>query len=518
MNKSLILIFLTALVALSTSCRRDFDTVPSNGRLEFSRDTVYLDTVFTNIGSATFRLKVFNRSGSDISIPSIRLAGGENSPFRLNVGGDPGKSFENVRILERDSLFIFMETTLNISDFTASEKEFLVTDEILFDTGVNEQKVTLVSLVRDAVFLFPKRLQDGTKETLLLGLDEEGNEIRVEGFFLEDNELQFTNEKPYVIFGFAAIPPNKTLTVDAGARIHFHANSGLIAANQSTLLVNGAPSNTEALENEVIFEGDRLEAAFDDIPGQWTAIWLTAGSGGHQINHATIKNSTIGILVESNEDPSTPTLRIRNSQIYNSGSVGLLARGSYVEGSNLVINRTGQISLFLSFGGRYDFVHSTFANFLNLNQRQFPAVIMTNTFNLPDGTVLTNDLTQARFENSVIEGNASNELDFEASSNAAFNFQFVNTQIRFQNPGRVADNPLFDFENSALYENISLNLEPFFVDARNNDLRITNQSEFIGLGTLAGAARAPLDLLGTNRTASPDLGAYQNVTLEEENN
>lgn len=518
MNNSFILIFILGVLTLTSSCRRDFDTVPSNGRLEFSRDTVFLDTVFTNIGSATFRLKVFNRSGSDISIPSIRLAGGENSPFRLNVGGDPGKNFENVRILERDSLFIFVETTLNIDDFTGSEKEFLVTDEILFDTETNEQKVTLVSLVRDAIFLFPERLQDGTKETLLLGLDEEGNEISLEGFFLEDDELRFTSEKPYVIFGFAAIPPNKTLTIDAGARIHFHANSGLIAANQSTLLVNGLPSTTEALENEVIFEGDRLEAAFDDIPGQWTAIWLSAGSGGHQINHTTIKNSTIGLLVESNEDPSSPTLRLNNTQIYNSASVGLLARGSYVEGSNLVINRTGQISLFLSFGGRYDFVHSTFANFLNLNQRQFPAVVMTNTFNLPDGSVLTNDLTMARIENSIIEGNASNELDFDASNNAAFNFQFINTQIRFQNRTRVVDNPLFDFDNAAMYENIFLNLEPSFVDASKNDLRITDESELIGRGTTAGAARSPLDLLGMSRASSPDLGAYQNVTVEDGNN
>lgn len=517
MRQNLLLLCILGLIVLSTSCRRDFDTVPSNGRLSFSRDTVYLDTVFTNIGSATFRLKVFNRSGSDISIPSIRLAGGENSNFRLNVGGDPGKSFENIRILERDSLFIFIETTLDISEFTASETEFLVTDEILFDTGPNEQKVTLVSLVRDAVFLFPQRLEDGTKETLSLGLDEAGNEIRIEGFFLEDNELHFTNEKPYVIFGFAAIPPGKTLTVDAGARVHFHANSGLIAANQSTLLVNGAPSVTDQLENEVIFEGDRLEAAFDDVPGQWTAIWLTAGSGGHQINHATIKNSTIGVLVEGNEDPGTPTLRIQNTQIYNSASVGLLARGSYVEGSNLVINRTGQISLFLSFGGRYDFVHSTFANFLNLNQRQFPSVILTNTFNLSDGSVLTNDLTMARFENSVIEGNASNELDFDASANAAFNFQFVNTQIRFQNPARVADNPLFDFDNTARYENIFLNLDAAFVNPQDNDLRISNTSEMIGLGTATGASKAPLDLLGVDRTTAPDLGAYQNISLEENN-
>ncbi|MBU2525142.1 MAG: hypothetical protein KKC03_00885 [Bacteroidetes bacterium] len=511
------LLCLGVMLIANVGCRRDFDTTLSSGRLEFSRDTVYLDTVFTNIGSATFRLKVFNRSGSDIRIPTIRLAGGAESPFRLNVGGDAGKSFEDVVILERDSLFVFIETTLNINDFTQSENEFLVTDEILFDSGSNEQKVTLVSLVRDAIFLFPERLQDGTKETLLLGLDQEGNELRIEGFFLEDDELNFTNQKPYVIFGFAAIPVDKTLTIDAGARIHFHANSGLIAANGSTLLVNGAPSNTAEMENEVIFQGDRLQNFFSDIPGQWSTIWLTAGSKGHQIRHATIKNSTVGLLVESNEDPGTPTLQIDNTQIYNSGSVGLLGRGSHIEGSNVVIDNSGQISLFLSFGGRYDFVHSTFANFLNLNQRQFPSVVLTNTFQLADGSELTQDLTMARFENCIIDGNASNELDFDASTAAAFNFQFVNSLVRFENPARVANDPLFDFNDNSLYENVFLNLKSSFVDDQNSDLRITSESELIGLGSASGATRAPIDLLGVNRTTAPDLGAYQNVVLEENN-
>jgi hypothetical protein len=36
------------------------------------------------------------------------------------------------------------------------------------------------------------------------------------------NELQFNNNKPYVIYGYAAIPSNKTATFEAGTRVHFH--------------------------------------------------------------------------------------------------------------------------------------------------------------------------------------------------------------------------------------------------------------------------------------------------------
>ena len=38
-----------------------------------------------------------------------------------------------------------------------------------------------------------------------------------------------------------------------------------------------------SLENEVIFEGDRLEPLYEDVAGQWTAIWLTSGSKDHEI-------------------------------------------------------------------------------------------------------------------------------------------------------------------------------------------------------------------------------------------
>ena len=75
------------------------------------------------------------------------------------------------------------------------------------------------------------------------------------GRFLEDSELTFTNEKPYVIYGYAAVENGKILTVNPGARVHFHANSGLLITENSSLHVNGLPSlDAELLENEVIFQ------------------------------------------------------------------------------------------------------------------------------------------------------------------------------------------------------------------------------------------------------------------------
>ena len=143
--------FIITLIFCS-SCRNDFETVPSSGNLSFSKDTVYLDTTFTNIGSATYTLKVYNRSKKDLHIPEIKLGKGNDSQYRLMVDGKPGKTFKNVELLAQDSLFIFVETTIDYDKLAATENSFLYTDRIEFDNGSNQQKVELVTLVKDAVF------------------------------------------------------------------------------------------------------------------------------------------------------------------------------------------------------------------------------------------------------------------------------------------------------------------------------------------------------------------------------
>jgi hypothetical protein len=84
------------------------------------------------------------------------------------------------------------------------------------------------------------------------------------------NELVFTNQKPYVIYGYAAIPAEKAV-FNAGSHVYFHANSGLIVSNNASLNINGSKSNSTLFENEVVFESDQPEYA--DVPDNG-AIWL----------------------------------------------------------------------------------------------------------------------------------------------------------------------------------------------------------------------------------------------------
>ena len=177
-----------------SSCRQDFEFTPSTGQLSFSKDTVYLDTVFSNIGSSTYTLKVYNNSDNDILIPSLKLSKGQTSNYRMNVdgmlGNGPllGKEFENVELLAKDSMFVFIETTIDIQPLVATETQFLYTDAIEFGTGPNTQKVELVTLVKDAVFIYPNKDSEGVIETLVFDVDGDGtdDETNVQGRFLDD--------------------------------------------------------------------------------------------------------------------------------------------------------------------------------------------------------------------------------------------------------------------------------------------------------------------------------------------
>ena len=519
MKRSLYFILSLSVLVFWSSCRNDFEFSPSTGQLEFSKDTVYLDTVFTNIGSSTYNLKVYNKSNKDILVPSIRLASGETSEYRLNVDGMPGKSFENVEILAKDSMYVFIETTIDYSNFTNPNGNYLYTDKIEFDSGANLQTVDLVTLVQDAVFIYPDR-DNTTKviETLTLNVNGETLDTEIQGRYLLPTELNFTNEKPYVIYGYAAVPNGGTLTIEAGARVHFHADSGLLIAENASLQVNGNFSpNQDTLENEVIFEGDRLEPDFSDIPGQWGTIWLFENSLNNLINYATIKNATIGILSDANPDDVNDKLTISNSKIYNSSNFGILGRNTSIKGENVVINNSGQSSFAGIFGGKYNFTHSTIANYWNNGFRQFASVLLNNYVQDEEGTAYLADLVEANFNNCIIYGNDNPEifLDEIEDDAVSFNFKFTNCLIRFDNSNNNYTGDNYNFDDPTHYEGNVFNVDPDFLDTELNDLIIGQESGANALGNSIFASQVPFDILNVSRTSSPDSGAYQHIIFED---
>ena len=496
------LLYLVLILSIS-SCRKDFSTIPSFGQLEFSRDTVFLDTVFTNIGSATYNLRVYNRGTKDITIPAIALERGASSNYRLNVDGIPGKDFQNIDILAKDSIFVFVETTVDISSVPSP----LYTDRILFDNGMNQQRVELITLVQDANFIYPGR-DPFTLKIDSLTLDGEATIIK--GRFLTNEELTFTNTKPTVIYGYAAVSANNTLIISSGAKVYFHDNSGLIIDKDASLKVNGT------LNEKVVFEGDRLENSFSALPGQWGTIWLRAGSKENEINYAQIKNGSIGILVDSITLSTSPTLTLKNTEIFNHSNFGVLARETSILGENVVIGNAGEASLACIIGGSYNFTHSTFANFWNNGIRSYPTVLINNFFTFTNASgqeiIETRDLIAANFTNCIIDGNNNIEFLPDRVDGSLFNFKVANSLIKF-----IDVNNTFlgisevDFNDAGLYENILLNGVSNFRNKSLNDFIIGQNSQAINFGNSLGASLVPLDIREIARSLNPDAGAYQHI-------
>jgi hypothetical protein len=507
MRKLFLLLLISALAAL-TSCRKDFDFEPSSGGLQFSKNTVYLDSIFTGISSSTYRLKVYNRSNKDLSIPKIELGNTNNSKFRLMIDGltgenGAGKSFNNVEILANDSLFIFIEATADIAD--ANPVDFTYNDKINFYSTNEIQKVDLVAPIRDARFIFPNRpLPNGPKETLIIN----GEDTAIEGHKLATTEeLNWNSDKPYVVYGYAYVPEGETLTIDAGTNVHFHANSGLIIDKNAKIIINGTD------DEKVNFQGDRLETSFANVPGQWGIILITSNLD-NEINHLTIKNATVGLLLQRSEETTFPKLNITNSRIFNSSNVGMLARTSVVTGNNLVINNAGQIALACNHGGNYNFTHSTFNNnWSSSNQLS----VLLNNFIESDNAIFVQDLIAANFTNCIIYGSNQIELLIEKredpSNPLLFNYKFKNCLIKFNNiNNQFTNNAFYNFTNPSIYENCSIALNgtqfrPRFESIIENKLWLQEHLNLPADESTIGTS----DIKGVIRTIPIDLGAYQYV-------
>ena len=496
-------IFLGILFSF-TSCRKDFDTVPSTGNLEFSKTEVYLDTVFSNISSSTYSLKVYNRSNDDIKIPVIQLGKGLNSKYRILVDGIAGnnKIFNNVELLAKDSMYIFIETTTNISE---TEPDFTYNDEILFDSGSNQQKVKLITLIDDACFIFPNRSLD---KKIYEKITVEGFDPETRGHTLTDTELNWTNAKPYIIYGNCVVPSGKTLNIAKGTRVHFHSGATLIVDDGATLNIQGELNLFDGdgkvtTKNEVTFEGDRLEPEYEYASGQWGAVIILSGTN-NQIKHLTLKNAVIGILMLRNKSTTTPKLTIENSQIYDCASYGILGRDSIINGRNLVINFAGQTCLGLAEGGTYDFTHCTFNN--NAQSTKQNAVYIDNFYSENNIEKKVFDLN-VNFKNSIIYGSNNIECIINKGQDISklYALNFEKCLLKFNDI-----NNQFTGSQYNEIKNVDnfINQDPKFKNINRNFMNILDGSAAIGKGNPNFSTFN--DILNDLRNSSipSDIGAY----------
>lgn len=487
-------ILLFGLIVL-LSCRKEQVFEHKAVNLQFSQDTIFLDTVFSTIGSSTRTLVVKNPTSENISIGNIRLGKGQASFYRLNINGTNTKNLSNVEIFANDSIYIFIEVTPDVG----TSNELLYTDSIVFSTKGKVQDVDLVTLAQDAHFYLPDT-------TLVIERPAPEQDIIIPYKILSCNEV-WSNDKPHVVYGYVVVEGNCQLTIDAGTEVHFHSGSGMLVTNEGSLKID--PTNSGDYNNQVVIQGDRLEPFYENIPGQWGGVfggvYLMSGSKDNVINNCVIKNGTIALRVDSSTS-SVVNLDIKNSKIMNNSRVGLYGGFANINAENLVVANNGLYSLY-ALGGNYEFRHCTFANYWNSSIRNTPSIALLNFFEV-GGTNYIRDLEKAYFGNCIVYGNSLTEFGVGEDNSGVFDYKFMNAIFRIDENPR--DNS-YDVNDINYFENCIYNQDPEFVDPYNYQFELDTLSPAQDKGNTADGAIVPIDIKGTFRNGIPDLGAYERI-------
>ena len=483
MKNRLILFIFTLLLFSGQACKKENQiNTDSSLKLEFSEDTVLFDTVFTSLGSATHQLRIYNPHSDDLKISSIRLVGGESSPYRLNLDGENATEFYDKVIPANDSLFSFLRVTINPNDLNTP---FVVEDELEFITNGNTQTVKLLAWGQNATYIVADKVVNigGTPYPYHIVADSLQTTV-------------WTKERPYVIYGYALINSYGTLRIEEGTHIYCHQGGGIFSWSDGQLIIAGTAAEP------VVVQGDRLEPYYQDTPGQWEQILMMDGRAGadHSISHAIIRNGTIGLNCQSSLKVTECALRIDNTVIENQSGYGLFSILYPVEAKNFVIANCGYAN-FWAFGGDYRFVHGTFADYWYANEHNKNAAIKVSNCALDANEALFYYPFHMEMGNCIVYGKQKNEIETTFGPDADSSFVFDHCLVKSER---------FNGDMAG-FSHCLFNIEPYFADYQ-RDFHIDSiASPVIGTGNPLFGNEVPYDMDGVSRVGAPDMGAYQYV-------
>ncbi len=487
-------IFVTFLLVVCfwRCSKQDNFITKADAKLQFSTDTLHCDTVFTSLGSATYQFRVINTHSQPIKISRIYIpATGKKSFFNLNIDGIAGNDQRNIEVPANDSIYVFARVTIDPNQ-PLSVSPFVIDDEILFETNGNVQRVVLEAWGQNANYL-PSKFSAGSLSLLTCSL----------------NNITWDDPKPYVIYGVLLVD-SCTLNIPAGARIYVH---GGLAKNASLgryrdgiiyILPNGKINISGTADRPVTIQGDRLEPDFKDIAGQWAGIVIGAGSVGNNIQFADIKNSTVGVRVDSAAD-----LTIKNTKIFNTASSALIGQQATIFAENCLFFNNSDNSVSLNYGGDYDFKYCTAASY----GVDAVALRLSNTLCLdaPFCTTFRTAQLTAEFQNCIFYGSRKDEIGlFNRIKNSApneLNYRFRNCIFRVDElVTKDGYTDFYTFCNAACINGDALT--KVFKDANGDDYHLDSLS--VGIEKALPISGITTDITGKLRKAAkPDIGCFE---------
>ena len=409
----------------------------TGAKLDFSCDTLKFDTVFTGEKSSIHFLKIINNTGKNININSIHIENDDHQ-IKLNINGLQTNSAENIELLKGDSIFIFAQAELK----NGSNKSFI--NSIIVNTGADSQRVIITAY--------------GINVTKLSGLISSDTILSPNTAYISHNGI--------------SVGENAKLIIKEGVAIYFNKNCGLEIAG--SLQIDGT------LKNPVKLQGIRTEQEYSNIPAQWKGITFNEGSNKSVINYATIKNTQTALSASHNQN-----LTISNCIIENNFYHGVFLENTNTLIYNTLIHNCGTSCISIEGEGNYNILNCTLADYWNLNYRS--DAVFTCKNKIKNINVLV--------ANSIIDGNHSNEIDFDNNNNITF----YNCLIKS------------DLTNNDKIHSSKLNLDPKFTNLDSTNFKLMPSSPAVDIanyGYIMLYDYLAKDYYGNSRTndENPDAG------------
>lgn len=464
---------------LFSACKKD--KINTNAGISFSTDTLTFDTLFTSFGSTTKFFTIRNTQKQAIKISSIKLAGGATSSYRMNVDGDAGINFSDIEIPAKDSIYVFVEVTVNPN---AIELPFIIEDSIQFVTNGNLQQVQLNAYGQNAHFFNADSIENNTV---------------------------WNDDLPYVILNYLEIKPTACLTINAGCKVYFGAGAAMIV--EGCLNVNGTDTSNMVTFRGVRLDKDIADRSYDDFPGQYAGLFFLRGSTG-DLKFLNFRNSLYGINVgnilttdnnaqniaalQNMNIANAPIVSIQNSKIYNNSAYGLFGFYGKIYAENTLVYNCGKNVVGLIVGGQYEFVNCTFYSrgSTYISHSKEPVFYMNNYFVYDDTQApIFATTAEATFQNCIVYGTLDEEIIAEAATNnpTLITLSFENCCVKTKNiASPIFTNSIFD--------------DPQFKDVFKNNYKLKMDSPCVDAGAGNGLST---DIDGFGRSAIPDIGAYE---------
>ena len=367
----LLLLILTAfLVSCSDNDKFSSD---ASSMLDFSIDSLAMDTVFNQTSTRTYDFWVYNRGESGIRIREVRLKSPSQSGFRVNVDGNYVDSVAyDFEIRKGDSIRVFVELT---APETQEDEPQRVEDLLVF------------------------ALENGREQPLKLSAYS-WKAIQYDEWVVSE-DMVLDERRPIIIQRGMTIAVGATLTL-SHAQLYFHDGAGLT--------VNGT-----LIADSCLFRGDRLDRMFSYLPydrvsGQWKGIFIAASSTANKMTDCEIRSSHAGISCDSQS-----SISMLRCTIHNCKGTGLELKEATADIDSCRITNTLGDCL-NAIGSAVNINHTTLAQFYPFSADRGVAL----RFDAESILVCDNTLVTG-YEEDVIMGEGTN-------------YSFVNCVLRTLQP------------------------------------------------------------------------------------